>query len=609
MSVAVPSLAELPISARAPADASLRASWAERVGAVVEDLAALHLPSEEAFLAIGEQLRAAHASARNLAVIAAALALRLAEPEFQDTLQGLGGAVALVERLRASGGGRARILSGIAGDAEDIRKALEELAQVMVHIGVLGVNAKIEAAQMTATGMDFTVFTHEILRLAAHGREVVERALHDRDRLSAAAAEATALQAGFETTHLRNLAQVSDRLAGSIAAMRSRERQAVATLEQLPHDLDAVHDRIGALVMDLQIGDISRQRLEHVEHALTILMAVLEGGDAAREGELSDSQSRVLANAVCHLQYRQLGQIETELTTRMAGILSNLRQLVDTIDAIRTRTADVYSGDDGGGSTFLLDVDRDLERVAGVVAHYIEATMQTERSLDEVMAAAAAMRASMQAIRDIDADINVVGLNASIRCGRLGGRGRALNVIAQELRAYARQTRTLSAGVAKCLEHATRDAGSLAQDKFRDGDHDLERLRSSLGLSVERLRQSGGETAWVLSHIQERAATVEAALREVVTRLDVHQRYAAVVGSAAQVLAALADEASPGLSGDALERTRRDVLRFMEAHYTMARERDIHDLFLSGKDEDAPRNTVVDGKEAAGAFDPSDLLF
>ena len=56
-------------------------------------------------------------------------------------------------------------------------------------------------------------------------------------------------------------------------------------------------ERIGSAVMALQIGDITRQRIEHVEFALGLFNDVLlskpgEGGRARRLPALSEASAR-----------------------------------------------------------------------------------------------------------------------------------------------------------------------------------------------------------------------------------------------------------------------------------------------------------------------------
>lgn len=554
-------------------------------------LAALQAPTEAALLDLGERLRQAHETTRSLSAMARALDHRLSEPEFQDTLRGLDGTIRLVQSLRSTHAGERGPLHDIADHATTIGRALAALSQTMSHVHVLGMNGKIEAAQMVDTGVDFSLFTHGVFRLAGRGRDAIGQAQSDLASLSVAVQQAEALQRDFAAEHARSLSEVAERLGQSLTAMRARERQAQTALDRLPRVLEDAAGRIGAVVAGLQFGDISRQRLEHVDHALEVFAEVAAG---RRPLPPEAEDPALFAAAVCELQARQLRDIGSEFAGETRRALTSLGELTTAIEDIREHTAAVYSSGHDGGSTFLLQVDRELQTVATALAHYAEATAQTHRALDGVRATAEAMTQAMRAIADVDADMNLIGLNASIKCGNLGPRGRALNVVAQELRAYARQTRGLASQVAERLEDVATGADAVVAADNQDGETGLRAIQGNLDTAVERLRQAGGETAWVLSQIQDQAAGVVAAVRQATDRFDAHQTYQTVTEAAAAELERLAATAAAGLDRARLDAVKHRLVDFMEVKYTMASERNVH----FGRSE-----------TATGELDLADVLF
>lgn len=568
--------------------------WLADIRAVAADLATIHAPIEDAFLVVGDGLTKAHGTARTLVAMAAGLASRLSEPEFRHTLDGLSDAQAIVQALSAGAAGRDADLAGVSSAAKGISGLLDRLANAMSGINALGISARIEAARMVHHGIDFTVFTHGIAHLAARGQASIGEARAALGRLQTAIAGAAQRRDEFRRLHLVELRAVGDRLGQSVGALRTRERDAGATLQKLPERIGAVHHRIGQLVTDLQIGDMTRQRLEHVQEALSSLEA------AADAVTLDPQRLSVLVNAVADLQRRQLDGIEKEFSVKTAAVVDNLDRLACDLTAIRGDILTVHAGDEQGGSSFLLEVDADIERILKVVDAHAAAAADVEASILQATEAAAAMGGSMRAIAEVDADLNVVGLNASIKCGNLRGNGRSLNVIAQELRAFARETRSLSEGVGGCLSRVTAAAAALGDDEGRG--EDVARLKEALLLAVDRLRQAGGETSWVLADIRRRSEEMADTLQSARGRLAVRDSHIAKTRQAGQRLGALADASNPQLSPQDLEAARRDVLAFMEGRYTMETERDIHN--------GAAGSAIVTGATAAGEhFDAADFLF
>lgn len=581
------------------------AAWIRVMGDVSRRLAAVRGPSEDIFLGMGLRLRDAQNTARDLVVLANSLNSRLAEPEFRAAIASLDEAVAVVEVLDSRKDGRRGVLTTLDARATAIRANLTSLDRVLRRIKVVGMNARIEAAQMT-DGAGFDVFTQQVLDLVSHGQTVVAGAQADIGRLGAAVSGALASQSVFEANHRRQLSAVAANLGTSVARMRAREAQAQVVLDDLPTLLERARAAIAAIVGDLQIGDMVRQRLEHVGEALDAGSTALADGPGAQGGEHMDSlHNRVLCNAVCELQARQLDSIGADFRERIGSISTACGTLAATLEEARERTESVYSGgtDSASGSTFLMSLDRELHSVGTVIAHYDAALHDTDSAVTAVQGLVMTMTASMLALDDVDAEINVIGLNASIKCGNLGSRGLALNVVAQELRSYARQTRTLAGAIAVQLAEVSAAATGLGRSGDEAFEQRLDVLRGHLNGTVEYLEHGAGETAWVLARIQEKAAQVGRSLHTTQTDLQGQTAAAATISEAGRQVADFAASIDPGLAPADLRRAREEVLTFMSSHYTMASERDLHDMLLGCTP--APKSPAA----PTGEPDLSDFLF
>lgn len=587
------------------------AGWARTLSGVVHDVATVRHPSEHVFFTLGSGLREAQGTARDLAIMAEALNQRLSEPEFRAALDGLDGVIDAVRHLCEHKDGRGQTLREMSMAASSMQDALAVLTRTLAAIRALGINARIEAVKMVGATGDFTVFTHQIMRLAADGEEQVEQAMAALRSLHGAIAGAQKRQVALVANQMHQLGVVSEHLVGSVALMRARERDAGAVLRALPKTLERVRGRIATLVGNLQIGDITRQRLEHVEQALGTVHGILSSDTPPVDGDaLSADQIAVLGNAVCELQASQLQDIADDFSGHMTEIIADLEDLVTTVRRMQGETEAVYAEGATGGSSFLLTVDRDLAEVAAMVAQVDAAQRETEAVMQDLRTASDALRTAMAAVAEIDAEINVIGLNASIKCGNLGDRGRALNVIAQELRAYARQTRAQAGQVAEGLAVIERQARSITAAGAEDGaEADLERMRETLDHTVELLHQAGGETAWVLARIREKGGQVTAALRDSQKHLEAQRATAATMAEVGLRAADLAQEMAPDLPPADLRAARREVLSFMEAHYTMASERDLHALLLGERPVHIATAPPPPAASAASDDDLSDVLF
>lgn len=558
-------------------------------------LRSLHESLESAFLGLGEQLGFAQRKSLHLTAMARALAARLNEAEFLETVAGLDRSLEQVAALRRDSGDDA-CLDGIALAASTVRKQLQTLLKVMSQLSMLGINAKIEAAQVNLGTVDFSLFTHEIRHLSQSGQSSVADVLAQLEALANAVRQAIEGRRDLAQQQAEELGELVGRLSTSITAVRVRQQDAAKALNHLPTILEGSATAIAGAVIGLQFGDIARQRLEHVETALGVLSRIVAGdtADIALEGNVG-----AFVAAVCDLEIDQLKYIEEDFRRNAKAAVDGLTKVAHSVDDIRTLTEKVYRSGVDGGSTFLLDIDKDLERAAQIMLHYGEVAETTQACLTEVNGRVGAINTSMAAIHDVDANMNLIGLNASIKCGNIGFRGRALNVIALELRAAARQTAALAGDIARQLNSIVEQTGTLAKDGA-DGDS-LQTLRQSLFEAAERLRHSGGETAWVMSQIQDDARTIVGHVQSGTSRFTIGDQMRDTVTQAISELRQLADAAAPTVTAADIAHAKERFLSFMQSHYTMDIERLIHHGAKPPSPTAAPSAAAVD--------DLSDILF
>jgi methyl-accepting chemotaxis protein len=576
---------------------ALDGRWADEIQKLIDALRADHQPVEESFLILGDRLCEAVVTTGDLNAMAAVLAGRMAEPGFQDTLRGLDNALLLIDRLQDAKDERESDLACIGQTSLDILLCLGELAKSISYVHILGVNARIEVSQVGNDANALNVFSHQITNLAQRAGDTVAQARHDLTRLAAAAEQASDAQAAFSKQNHDALGQIRLRLNASIAALHRREHKAGEVLGRLPQVLEESQQRIGKIVADIQIGDIARQRAEHVEAGLNTLRDLLSGEQPLPESDDPDRQLGVCVSTVSDLLRRQLTSLSDDVSAKATEIRRDFNVISERITTIDEQISGVYAADVENGESFLAQIDHDVQAVAQVVESFCQAILSAETATVEVNAAALGMIQSMQAITEIDADMNLLGLNASIKCANLGGVGRALNVVAQELQKSARRTGHFSRTVSSSL-HQLLDAARRLSDTAAELPDELTALKQSLSNSVGGLRSANDETAEVLAQIRERSSCAITSVKQALPFFNADQRYRAIASDATKILENVAREAQPDSTSD---KERDAALRFLESHYTMDRERNIHRTFVGAASTDP------------GATDPeddlSDILF
>ncbi len=589
-------------------------AWAQRLRAAAGRFATFFIPLETVFLATGERLRDLHGKVRALSAQAEAAGALLASAEFEAMLQGLTEAAGQVSGLRHRRDGLAESLAAMVATTDVMLKALTTLSRVMFDVRVLAINAKIESAQLNASGVDFSVFTREIARLALSGEQTITAVGGELAALRTAASHALSLQTTVEGEGLRELDAVAGRLTMAMDEMRERQRLARLGVRDIPNRLQSLFAHIADLVSDLQIYDITRQRLEHVERALTVAAGMIEATDPSG---LDQSQCPVFVNGIADLQARQVAYAEEHYRTAVDSVGRSLAAMAAGVPAVGAACEQSFGGD---GLT-LQHIEGDLETASALFAKFAASRAQAEQSLRQVAEAAGRAGELMRGLNGVNGDMRLMGLNASIKCGNMGVKGRALNVIAQQLQAYASLTRTQVEAVAANLGQVTASAGSIGSRTRRETDvaagaDDVVALKKALDRAVDRLRRTGTEAATLLGEIQTGGGALVDLTRVVADGFADGAGCREPLERCLTELKALAADSAPNLSGTALEAARKEVLAFTEAHYTMASERSIHGAAIGGRSlvdllTGADQALVGTGlRPTAGALpDISDMLF
>ncbi|MBB4315332.1 methyl-accepting chemotaxis protein [Roseospira marina] len=593
--------------------------WARRIDQTRAALLDLHGPCESGFVAIGEHLSVTHRATGDMAEAAAGLAEVLGATWITD----------VAGRLDANLGVLDATLKADAADTElrrmdeavkAIRAAVQGLATMMGQVRMTAINARIEAAVLSDRTVDFSVFTREIGQLAAHGDASIQAVRTALDTLQTFLAKTVRLRGAFRQQHDGEMAAIGTQLEGAVATLRSRQQTARSTLDDIPAAMAQIRSAVSDMVGALQAADAIRQRLEHVEHALDTASDLL--GQTARDDGPGSAHSAVVVNALCQLQAHQLAAIGAEFADKTEVIESRLTLVGDRIRHIHDGVQRIHAAASGDDGSFLSGLNDVLARADVVLRRYWDARHETETAMTRIATMSKDIAEALKAINEIDADMHVIGLNASIKCGNLGSRGRALNVVAVELQGFARRSRTIAGNIATALDSIVNASQVLSNQEGGETDTLLKDLDTVLRTFDEGVRTLVTQTDGRLHAVNAQAETLAGAVDRSVETFSIRQTMLATLGECQATLADIAQRCSPHVQGAALDAARKEALAFLSTHYTMADEREIHEaLFQEGAQPmrspgpSRPRSRPTSAPAPApapaapGEPDISDLLF
>jgi hypothetical protein len=576
----------------------------------------LRLPRERienAFLDVGGKLGQCAAILGRISSVFEALPRDLESQELLEATQRL---QAVGERAQLMAASFATEQDNIARLAQVViaaERPIAELRKTVKMIGIVAINARVVAAGIVGDLDDFAVFTTDIATLSESAAQTIADFSRVYRQLTAEVYKADAQRLHFEATHKDTLTGLAERLIANLDEVTRRRQESAEGGAETGRLSRQISNRIATAVSALQVGDMTRQRVEHVESALQTLQDILSGSDAEILGDAAlpgDWQS-ALVGAICNLQSQQLAGATEMFNREVVEAEEALNQLARDSKTVTDHSQQVYGNGDAKGASPLASLNAELGRAALVLADCEAERGKLDSVAADVEATVRVLLGHVEAVGEIEANMRLVSLNAAVKCAQLGPRGTALNVIAHQLRQLTGETVVSAKAAMSNLE----EAGALAQS-FHG---------ASTGDRASRVRQLEEEATASMSLL----ATVEKRLAGALTILrDDGPRAVGLLGAAASGFSGHAEiaqsvldiqnriealmnengfdaEGAPVADGVSIR-----IFQKLRSRYTMESERSLHDrLFGAPPRQDPLAEETAEPVMDAAAEDDLDAIF
>ena len=540
------------------------------IAASIEDVAS-HI--EDTFAQVGNHLGRGHAMFQELNGSLAALSRELSGARTEAASVALQDIASRLNALADVLPAETALLGGIGNSATEVSSLLTALFKQIQMIAIIARSARIEAASLEGSRDSFVDFTREAFDLAKSVQHSVERCARDQELLSGAVETALNRQKDFESLYRAQLVSVGADLIAAYSGMRDQQNKSVHLADLTSASTKRIAEAVGRSIISLQAGDSTRQRLEHIGRGLCIAT----GSDAGIVPALTDAgDASQRTTLICQLQADQLNDAMREFDTDIGQICRSLKALLVDATGIVGHGRSLYGSRGGDASSFLAGIKQALAQASVLIATCETAGKSVDEALSVVEDTLGKFRHAISGLSEAVVDIILVGMNASLKAGHLGVKGSAFVVIANELKATADQVSHGALRLKPVLDGIERSASDLKQLRV-DGDptqltklepsilhaiQEIEAGNQQLDQLMNRLVHDGAQFEGLMTGAQALVTAVSdktAALPDAATRLE------AVNATSGRVSMAASDEM---------------VLNDLLAHYTMAREREVHGAFL-----------------------------
>lgn len=461
-----------------------------------------------------------------------------------------------------------------------VRTPLDALRKNIQLISTIAINARVVAATLPGTRDEFSVFTSDIGALSRDATQTVDSFFRTYLKLRSDLTKAVDQRERFQSTQQAALEHAAKQLSHNLdQAMHCRARAAQTSSETSRITRD-VTLRVGAAVMALQVGDSTRQRVEHVASALILARTLLTG--RMPEGLAPDAVMPDNAvEAVLYAQGEMLAAALVDYRDGVAEAETALTSLGDDADAILAISRDLYGRQDNRANFALHGLGDDLQAIAAMLEICDSDRQKIDSAALAVGSTVDELLDQVAEVKKIENTMRLVTLNAAVKCAQLGSRGLALDVIAKQLRELAAETleaAETSLGFFDAAAHSARNVVARA-----DGDAS-DRIESLIGDAVAAVglfEQLDGRLSSAMAFLEDQAHAIDQAFAEAAQRFAGHKVISAALDNANAEIVALAGRSGPEhVAALAADQAGSVLVTHLRGFCTMQSERQIYDALL-----------------------------
>ena len=540
---------------------------------VIADLETLNHSTERDFLEVGGKLMEFRSAARRMASDLSAIT------ELISGEHGRNASHALAKMLEHSKAMDARIeqrgqeLGEVRDLSNQIRQAFRGLPNTVSVFRTLCTLTRIETSRLGGVAADLGDLAAEVGPLSesiqSSGGGVLE-ASHQLDR-----DVRSAIRSGAEL-RARQLQELPALIAGVIESLRSfeerKEQAALASARQAAQHASvcrAMDDVAGSI----QFHDITRQQIEHVLEALRQLSSQWKGC-RGKTGALP-----LGVRAIPALQSSQLSDAAGIFAASVERLQSDLGSIAAEIEEMADASRSLMGLSGGERDSFFARMEGQFAAILKILANCTTAQSELESTADSLQKAIASMRHSVAEIRATEIRIHRISINATIRATHLGVPGLALNVIAGVMQRLALDSSRITEEVSGLLVAMSEAAGRVPNGSGVESV--TGQVATEMQQAVGELHASSESSFQLVNGIAALGARLAGDIGAVRNAFSAGRLFASVTRKACAHLQAIAAQFGPApLDSSGTHRSRE--LETLASHYTMQRERDVHEAVARG---------------------------
>lgn len=501
---------------------------------------------------------------------------------------------ATVEALSSLTAGEAKRQGGFVEIAEAermLRPNISRMQETLRYLRTFAVTAKITGAGIP----DFAGFAEEILERIQEGSQQVNGLSQKLGELGSGLGPVMSKGSATLDRYSQTVPAIVSGLGRGIEQISAHRNELNQRAEQVKGIARGIQNKLASTLSAMQVGDITRQRVEHCQSSFTILEEYLASPEASFLDGNARERLRELIRQLVAAQLEQTREDFERDTSKIVDTIASFRHEIGQITEIQREM--IGDGDKpSNGSLRDLETGIGQARTAVVEIEAVanEAAQMTQRTLSTVEV----LLKDIGIVRVVRGDIHYMALNTNLRCGKIGEEGKAINVVTAELRIFAGHLDETAEQILEqlmVLEQAAKGLLSDAPECSEDDSLD-DRLRRAL----ERISAIGQTMEDDLANLAREGASGVAEMNAALQRLDFRADLGEILQKCAEEL-----QIATHHGGDIadLQPAIDAISPKINRIYTMAAERELHAAVLGTvAPQQAPLTVLSDDDLDAALF-------
>lgn len=492
----------------------------------------------------------------------------LDEEAASRTKKALTGTMTDLSRLPDLEKGRQEELIAVSAIEKQLRLQVADMRETLRYLRTFAVTAKISGAVIP----DFAGFAAEIIERIQFGSTQAELFAEKLDSLAAKVMPATKRGRQILESYAVLIPGIVTDLGTSADQLNAHHRELASTAATVRQLAGGVQMKLATVLSAMQIGDITRQRIEHCQLAFRVLSEYLQTPEGM---QLKADQRDRLWLLIRQLVSQQLEETHADFHRDTSKIVSTVASFDAEIRHILDLGTKMKPVEGDASGSIIRQLEANIEKAKQIV-HEVEAgAMEADALCQSTEAIVTELLQSIEVVKVVRTDIQYMALNTNLRCSKIGEEGRAINVITAELRNFA----GLMDGTA---EHILVSLQSLQTTATRmrntnTGTTNDERLEYRLASASDSIHAAADQMDASLKNLDEQGRSAAKLMKTAIPQLDFNAELGEILAECTALSAPDSFEI-PSLEdiAPALEEIGPRIYK----SYTMVAERDIHAQIL-----------------------------